>query len=438
MGPVVLAGQALGAQRAVAGALPPSGHELEELLAPHSVERFLTEHWERAPLYIRGDPAKFRGLGFDADAFARLVGEPECDDRMRVRFVGADDRVRARPADVTHRSLAQGDLTVCADWINDRVESLSSYCAAIKTGLSHPGSVFMTCYASAPGHGFGTHWDCQASFILQIEGSKRWRFSAEPAVRWPPTVIANARIVPEVTERYSWLEVEFPGKADEEAFLEQVLTPGDVLFLPAGTWHRAQAIDYSVALTMACVPMSAADFVNDLVRGHLSGAVEWRRSVPPVPMGSTPPDRLPAEVRRFFEARLAELRQHVGRLSADDLYEVWAHHVASLDTPFGEAVQPPGPELAPDDRLSLTSDLPVRYVAHPSEDRVSVYRLDRRVNLRLDALPLVQQMLRRPSFRADAAAGWLGAGFDWSDVRPALAALAEAGILRVEDVRALG
>jgi len=66
----------------------------------------------------------------------------------------------------------------------------------------------------------GFHLSCETSFIMQIEGSKRWRFSATPAVSWPPTVLTNARIVPELTNRYPWLQVQFPDAETEGAFLE--------------------------------------------------------------------------------------------------------------------------------------------------------------------------------------------------------------------------
>lgn len=146
----------------------------------------------------------------------------------------------------------------------------------------------MTCYASPHGYGFGTHWDCQAVFVLQIEGSKCWRFSSKPDVQWPPTLLPGPNVVPELMRRYSWLDVQFPD-AREEQFNEQVLKPGDVLFLPAGTWHRARAIGYSLALTIACPPMTAADFIDDLIRGHLSSCQKNLRrcNVPPVLMEMT-------------------------------------------------------------------------------------------------------------------------------------------------------
>src|SRR5262245_45407960 len=166
----------------------PNGRELQELLAPHRVQEFLTQYWERKPLYISGSAKKFDHLEFDLAALENVIRDPDPRDRLRVRFIGADNKVKQKPINLQQYSMRDGDLTICADWINDRFDRLASFCAGIKTGLSLPGSVFMTCYASPHGHGFGTHWDCQANFILQLEGSKRWRFSAQPAVQWPPAI----------------------------------------------------------------------------------------------------------------------------------------------------------------------------------------------------------------------------------------------------------
>lgn len=407
----------------------PTGRELKDLLAPMQARDFLARYWGRKPLYIPGSPNKFEHLQFDLRTLERAIRDQDPRDRMRVRFVGADNKVHQQPSDLARFSLRDGGFTVCADWINDRFDRLASFCTGIKAGLSLPGSVFMTCYASPDGHGFATHWDGQASFILQLEGSKRWRLSPKPAVPWPPVVLANAGVVREMVDRYPWMQVRFPDEADEAAFVEQVLAPGDVLFLPAGTWHRARAIGYSVALTMACVPMTAADFVDDLVRGQLSTSVDWRSNVPPVPMGTTPPDRLPAAVKRFFDVRLAELRKHVRTLRADDLYEAWAHHVASFDTDLAREPALPVRAVAITDTLALAQAFPLRYVERPGEGTVSLYYLNQRVDLAFAALPLVKRILKTRTFTAQAAAGWLGDGFGWPDVQPVLQALVDAGTL---------
>ncbi len=371
-------------------------------------------------------------MQFNLTALEKAVRTGQTTGHLGVRFVGGDDELKPSPLGLETYSIRDGDLTVCVDWINDGFEPLASYCAGIKTALSLPGSVFMSCYASPDGHGFGTHFDPHPSFVLQIEGSKRWRFSAKPALRWPPAILLNARVVPEMVRRYTWAQVRFPDEEDEKTFVEQVLTPGDVLFLPAGTWHNARAVDYSLALTMACSPMTAADFVNDLVRSRLSGSVQWRRDVPPVPMEATRPGRLPPVVKRFFEARLSELREDVQSLRVEDLYQIWVNHVASFDSYFAARDRSGPQDVQVTDTLVLAEDFPVHYVVRQDENSVSLYYLNHCIDLKYDALPLVKKMLRHSTFPARLAVRWLGAGSEWGDVQPVLQELVRAGFLRVD------
>lgn len=123
----------------------PTGRELPDLLSPIPVREFLAQYWGRQPLYIGGAPGKFDHLGLDLPALERAIREQDGRDRMRVRFVGADNKVQAPPSDLAHLSIRSGAFTVCADWINDRFARLASFCAGIKAALSLPGPVFMTC-----------------------------------------------------------------------------------------------------------------------------------------------------------------------------------------------------------------------------------------------------------------------------------------------------
>jgi hypothetical protein len=182
---------------------------------------------------------------------------------------------------------------------------------------------------------------------------------------------------------------------------------------------------------MTCIPMTAADFVADLIRGQLSRSVEWRRDVPPVPADATPSAQLPPAVERFFEARLSELREHMQSLSAGDLYETWTHHVHSFDTPFAIQSSEHAPEVAETDTLALVREFPFHYVVSPRKDAVSIYHLDNRFDLSYDALPLVQGMVAHPAFEAGQVSQWLGGTFAWPDTRPLLQELVRAGILRV-------
>jgi ribosomal protein L16 Arg81 hydroxylase len=408
--------------------MPPDGGELGRLLAPVSPRRFLTRYWGRRPLFIPGAADKFEALGFDLPALLKAVDHRVPQGYLEVRFVDRDNRLTAGPLRPEDYRPTDG-ITLQAFRICDRLEPLASFCAGIKIGMSLPGTVTMTGYAVPAGMGFGTHFDCQPNFILQVEGTKRWRFSTRPAVDWPPMNVAHAGRAAELRDRYPFLAVSYP--PDERDFADQVLSPGDVLFLPAGTWHQTESIDLSLSLTMTCIPTTTADVVEDTLRTSLSRREGWRRNVPPVLPRDLRPGQLPAAVKRVFEARLAELRRQARSLRAEDLYASWLRGVTTFESALGQSVDSAAPDVSPRDVLVVTRDVPFRFVANRQTRTLSLYRLQQRVDVAEAARPLVDALARTSRFPAARACTWLGKGTTWDDVAPLLRELVRVGILRV-------
>jgi ribosomal protein L16 Arg81 hydroxylase len=408
--------------------MPPDGGELGRLLAPVNPREFLTRYWGRRPLYIPGTADKFAELAFDLPALTKAVDHRVPHGYLEVRFVGRDDRLTAGPDHPEDYRPADG-ITLQAFRICDRLERLASFCAGIKSGMSLPGTVTMTGYAVPAGMGFRTHFDCQPNFVLQIEGTKRWRFSARPEVAWPPLNVTHAGRATELTDRYPFLKVPYP--PDEREFVEQLLSPGDVLFFPAGTWHQTESVDLSLSLTMTCIPKTTADVVDDTLRTSLSRSESWRSNVPPVLAEDVRPGRLPAPVERFFEARLAELRTLVRSLRAEDLYASWLRGTATFESPLGRRAEEPAVGVAAGDVLTVSRDVPLRFVTNRDTRTISLYHLDQRIDLAEAARPLVEALAKTSRFPAGRACKWLGAGFAWEDVAPLLQELIRVGILRV-------
>jgi lysine-specific demethylase/histidyl-hydroxylase NO66 len=102
--------------------------------------------------------------------------------------------------------------------------------------------------------GFATHYDTHDVFVLQVDGSKRWRVH-------PP-------VLPDPLERQSW-----DGRADEvgataegPAALDVVLTPGDALYLPRGWLHSAEAQgERSLHLTVGVRALTRYAIVEELL-----------------------------------------------------------------------------------------------------------------------------------------------------------------------------
>jgi ribosomal protein L16 Arg81 hydroxylase len=230
-------------------------------------------------------------------------------------------------------------------------------------------------------------------------------------------------------DRYPFLEVPFP--PDEREFVEQPLSPGDVLYFPAGTWHQTQSVDLSLSLTMTCIPKTTADVVDDTLRSSLSRLESWRSNVPPVLTGGLRPGQLPPSVKRFFDARLAELRTQVRSLRAEDLYASWLRGTATFESPLGRSVEDAAPSVTARDVLTVTREVPLRVVTNRETRTISLYHLDQRVDLAEAARPLVNALARTSRFPAARACTWLGRGHTWDDVAPLLQELVRVGILRV-------
>ena len=96
--------------------------------------------------------------------------------------------------------------------------------------------------------GFGVHNDDHDVLVFQIEGKKRWNFFGSSDKKYKATV-SNLR---------------FPSEINVTE--ELILSEGDILFIPKGTWHDVEAIDEpSLHLTISLVYPSARDYVDWLL-----------------------------------------------------------------------------------------------------------------------------------------------------------------------------
>src|SRR4051794_24901214 len=135
--------------------------------------------------------------------------------------------------------------------------------------LGHP--VQINAYVTPPqAQGFSDHYDVHDVFVLQVAGEKRW-FIREPVFRHP------TRDQP-WTDRRAAVEAA----ARQKPLIDVVLRPGDVLYLPAGILHAAQAFgDTSGHLTVGVHTWTRAHLLTELLR-QLQDAEALRE---PLPLG---------------------------------------------------------------------------------------------------------------------------------------------------------
>jgi ribosomal protein L16 Arg81 hydroxylase len=208
--------------------------------------------------------------GANGDRFAPLLGWPA----LR-RMIEAGDYPNKRPDDirVTKHSivvppdrwmtkgkvdaakieefLASGFSIVVVN-LNEHVPALAALCKEITSRtleVSFVGAVV----TSGPGVGaFKVHYDPEDLVILQVEGTKRWQI-------FGPPVSNPVRNMPKQSP------------PETEPFFDEVLEPGDLLFVPGGNWHRCESgLSTSVHLGIFFLPPTSWHAANQILRPLLS------------------------------------------------------------------------------------------------------------------------------------------------------------------------
>ena len=105
--------------------------------------------------------------------------------------------------------------------IENYAPPLDSLCQNIKSRLSEQVKVGVI-VTTGSGGAFKLHYDPEDLIILQVEGSKRWQIYGPP-----------------VSNPVVGMKQPDPPPQDKPIF-DEVLRPGDLLFLPAGNWHHCE------------------------------------------------------------------------------------------------------------------------------------------------------------------------------------------------------
>jgi ribosomal protein L16 Arg81 hydroxylase/predicted enzyme related to lactoylglutathione lyase len=315
-------------ERTASPSTEPFASRLSWLVHPLSPQEFVDSYWQTRPLHITGWADRFEGLFDLATLREAVTRQHETGISIRVSHDrrgdsgGADRHVVIDASEIS--GYLQRGASVCVDPVDWAVPALHRLAADLKRELCHSGDVSVKCYLSPDGYGFNTHFDADIVTTLQIEGRKRWLISRRPGVPFP---LDNAFLDDHGEIHYigrppsalrSW-EVP-PYDADDVVAVD--LEPGDVLCLPAGTWHNAKADGYSLALNVAFHAGDALSLFTAALAERLQDSPGWRAGLPVAAdpaYGDQPPQsvaaRLDACVDELVTAlRSPELRQHVVRL----------------------------------------------------------------------------------------------------------------------------
>ena len=321
--------------------------------------KFADAYWGRAPLLCRA------GELAGPDGFADLFSPAAVDELLsrrglRTPFLRVADQGKVLPAsrftgsggagaeigdqvvDDELLRLYGGGATLVLQGLHRIWGPLIDYTRELATELRRP--VQVNSYLTPPGsQGFSTHYDTHDVFVLQIDGSKRWRIH-EPVLADPLEKQAWGGHADEVT-----------ASAEGEPALDVVLDPGDALYLPRGWLHSAQALGVrSLHLTFGVRALTRYALVEELLAMAASDA--RLRATLPYGLDVTDPDGLEPELTGTIEA----LREWLGqadpaevadRLAARDWPSARPAPIAPLAQLDFAAALTPGDAIAPREGL---------------------------------------------------------------------------------------
>jgi len=251
---------------------PRLGVSFDALIDPYDAGTFLRVHWEKRPLLVTGrDADRYEGLLSLADV-DRILSTPALHSST-IRLVREGhgikfDKLWSGGAIGDHTAveelLAEYRLgaTISLTGLDRTSKPLRELCASLERRFSavFQANAYLT---PASSQGFDTHCDTHDVFVLQIQGTKRWKVFDAPVE----------------------LPVEFRkmrNAGELPVLLEVELQPGDLLYLPRGYPHHAVSAEAtSLHVTLGAHTQTWATLIRAAVEECVHRDVRFRTSLPP-------------------------------------------------------------------------------------------------------------------------------------------------------------
>ena len=281
--------------------------DFAEFIAPMPVGTFLSEHFGKRPVHIRGDSPR-GGLLSSARLQELLSVRPHWTEAnlklilnsraiVGEHFLEEPQQGGSRRADPAKVQLF---LQMGASLVGDHIEDIDPQVreAAAMLSAQFAATAGANVYCSFKGiRAFNSHCDLHEVFAVQLEGEKTWQIYENRADA-PVEAIqgANAQAVID--------------QAKGPVMMTVPMQPGDLLYIPRGFFHDALASSKaSLHLTFGIAPLSG----RYLFRMLEEQAIKDSKFRAYLPDGRSDPEEL--------RGRLSELAEEVGAMMHSPLFE---------------------------------------------------------------------------------------------------------------------
>ncbi|MDA0127676.1 cupin domain-containing protein [Vibrio sp. MarTm2] len=195
------------------------------------LDSFLAKYWHKQPTVIKHGIANFIDP-ISPEELAGLAMEEEVDSRF---VTNRDGHWRAQHGPLPESLFSQLEeshwqliVQACNHWHLGAAELVAPF-KALPQWLFDD---LMVCY-SAPQGGVGPHIDQYDVFIIQGSGKRRWRVGAADEGQYQESIQGALRQI----EGF-------------DAIIDEVLEPGDILYIPPGFPHEGNTIEPSMSYSM--------------------------------------------------------------------------------------------------------------------------------------------------------------------------------------------
>ncbi|MFM8466837.1 MAG: JmjC domain-containing protein [Oxalobacteraceae bacterium] len=193
--------------------------KIHSVLGATSVATFLKKYWQKKPLLI---PQAFAGMQapLSREVLFAMVAREDVESRL---LTNVNDRWSLKHGPFTELpSTKKKQWTLLVQGLNLHLDTAADLLHQFRFIPDARLDDLMISYAT-DGGGVGAHFDSYDVFLLQVQGRRRWRISAQKDLQ------LKAGMPLKLLERFI---------PEEEYFLE----PGDMLYLPPHCAHEGVAM----------------------------------------------------------------------------------------------------------------------------------------------------------------------------------------------------